>query len=82
MAKRSKKKKLKKRGKKLSKKRKLNSKKKKSSKKRKIIRKKVSKETKDIDGNLVFKVSEKWSKQAYVNKSQYEKKYKLSIKNN
>ena len=82
MAKRSKKKKSKKRGKKLFKKRKLNSKKKKSLKKRKIIRKKVSKETKDIDGNLVFKVPEKWSKQAYVNKSQYEKKYKFSIKNN
>ena len=31
---------------------------------------------------MVFKVSEKWSKQAYVNKSQYEKKYKFSIKNN
>ena len=82
MAKRSKKKKSKKRRKKLFKKRKLNSKKKKSLKKRKITRKKVSKETKDVDGNLVFKVSEKWSKQAYVNKSQYEKKYKFSIKNN
>ena len=45
MAKRSKKKKSKKRGKKLLKKRKLNSKKKKSLKKRKITRKKVSKET-------------------------------------
>ncbi len=82
MAKRSKKKKSKKRGKKLFKKRKLNSKKKKSFKKGKITRKKVSKETKDVDGNLVFKVPEKWSKQAYVNKSQYEKKYRFSIKNN
>ncbi len=82
MAKRSKKKKSKKRGKKLFKKRKLISKKKKSLKKGKITRKKVSKETKDVDGNLVFKVSEKWSKQAYVNKSQYEKKYRFSIKNN
>ncbi len=82
MAKRSKKKKSKKRAKKLFKKRKLNRKKKKSLKKRKITRKKVSKETKDVDGNLVFKVPEKWSKQAYVNKSQYEKKYKFSIKNN
>jgi hypothetical protein len=77
MAKRSKKKKSKKRGKKLFKKRKLNSKKKKSLKKRKITRKKVSKEIKDVDGNLVFKVPEKWSKQAYVNKSKYEKKYNL-----
>ena len=82
MAKRSKKKKSKKRGKKLFKKRKLISKKKKSLKKGKITRKKVSKETKDVDGNLVFKVPEKWSKQAYVNKSQYEKKYRFSIKNN
>jgi len=82
MAKRSKKKKSKKRGKKLFKKRKLVSKKKKSLKKGKITRKKVSKETKDVDGNLVFKVSEKWSKQAYVNKSQYEKKYRFSLKNN
>ena len=82
MAKRSKKKKSKKRSKTLFKKRKLNSKKKKSLKKRKIIRKKVSKETKDVDGNLVFKVPEKWSEQAYVNKSKYEKKYKFSIKNN
>ena len=56
--------------------------KKRSSKKKKISKIKSSKETKDADGNLVFKVSENWSKQAYVNKSQYEKKYKLSIKNN
>ena len=82
MAKRSKKKKSKKRVKRLFKKRKSNKKKRKSFKKRKVTRKKISKETKDVDGNLVFKVSEKWSKQAYVNKSQYEKKYKFSIKNN
>ncbi len=56
--------------------------KKRSSKKKKTSKIKSSKETKDADGNLVFKVSENWSKQAYVNKSQYEKKYKLSIKNN
>ena len=56
--------------------------KKRSSKKKKTSKIKSSKETKDADGNLVFKVSENWSKQAYVNKSQYEKKYKLSIKDN
>tara|TARA_B100000700_G_scaffold261872_1_gene298048 strand:- start:860 stop:2941 length:2082 start_codon:yes stop_codon:yes gene_type:complete len=50
--------------------------------KRKKIKTRPSKETKDIDGNLVFKVSEKWSKQSYVNKTQYDKKYKQSIKNN
>tara|TARA_Y100000590_G_scaffold420706_1_gene523710 strand:- start:620 stop:2707 length:2088 start_codon:yes stop_codon:yes gene_type:complete len=55
---------------------------KKSSKKKKIFPKKSPKETEDSDGNLVFKVSESWSKQAYVNKSQYEKKYKLSIRDN
>ncbi len=82
MAKRSKKKKLKKKGKGLFNKRKLNKKKKKSLKKSKVTRKKPSKEIKDVDGNLVFKVSEKWSQQAYVNKSKYEKKYKFSIKNN
>ena len=76
MAKRSKKKKHKRRGKKSSRKTKL------IKKRKKISRKKLSKETKDIDGNLVFKVPEKWSSQAYVNKSQYEKKYNLSIKNN
>ena len=31
---------------------------------------------------LIFKVPKKWSKNAYVDKSQYEKKYKLSIKDN
>ncbi len=37
---------------------------------------------KDSDGNTVIKVSESWSKQALVNKSKYQKKYKLSIKDN
>ena len=55
---------------------------KKPSKKKKNFPKKSPKETEDSDGNLVFKVSESWSKQAYVNKSQYEKKYKLSIRDN
>jgi acetyl-CoA synthetase len=54
-------------------------------KKRKIkrtIAKGSLKQTKDSDGNLVFQVSKNWSKEAYINKSQYEKKYKLSIKEN
>jgi len=63
-------------------KKRLKKRKKKSFKKKKVFKIKPSKETRDIDGNLVFKVSKNWSKQAYVNKSQYEKKYKLSIKNN
>ena len=53
-----------------------------SSVRKKIFKIKSSKETKDADGNLVFKVSKNWSKQAYVNKSQYEKKYKASISDN
>ncbi len=53
-----------------------------SSKRKKAFKTKSSKETKDSDGNLLFKVTENWSKQAYVNKSKYEKKYKLSLKNN
>jgi len=31
---------------------------------------------------LIFKVTNKWSKKAYVDKTKYEKKYKLSIKEN
>ena len=82
MAKRSKKKK-----------RKSKSKKKKSfkRKKKKILRKKKkkisskkkgSKQIEDSDGNIVFKVPPTWEKQAYVNQSQYSKKYKLSLKDN
>ena len=59
-------------------------------KKKKIPKRKIKKtktkdsfkQTKDSDGNLVFKVSKNWSKEAYINKNQYEKKYKLSIKEN
>ena len=49
---------------------------------KKTITKDSFKQTKDSDGNLIFKVSKNWSKEAYINKSQYEKKYKLSIKEN
>ena len=70
MAKRRKKKIRKKKTKKKNKRRR------KSQKKIKVVKKKSSKETIDSDGNPVFKVSEAWAKQAYVNKSQYEKKYK------
>ena len=82
MAKRKKKKKFKKkrRSKKIRSKKKIKKRRKNSSKKTKVFKSKVPRETKDADGNTVFKVPETWSKQAYVNKSQYEKKYKLSIK--
>ena len=72
MKKRKKKKKIKKKLRK--RKRKIKRKKKKISKKKKSFPKKSSKEITDADGNLVFKVPENWSKQAYVNRSQYEKK--------
>ncbi len=77
MAKRKKKKRKKKTKKRNKKKRR------KSRKKIKVVKKKKSsKETVDSDGNSVFKVSEAWAKQAYVNKAQYEKKYKLSLRDN
>ena len=52
----------------------------KSKKKRKSIksRKKINK----ISNELIFKVPKRWSNSAYVDKSKYEKKYKLSIKDN
>ena len=58
--------------------------------KRKIKRLKIKKRKKKIkktkkprgptSSELVFKVPKKWAKSAYVDKNQYEKKYKLSIK--
>jgi len=62
--------------------RKVKARNKKSLKSKNKTSKKASKETRDADGNLVFKVTEDWSKNAYVNKSQYDKKYKFSIKEN
>ena len=50
----------------------------KSRKKSKRIKKVKKEESKE----LIFKVPKKWSNNAYINKSQYEKKYKLSIKDN
>jgi len=53
--------------------------------KRKIKRAKKRKKTKPESSGtkeLVFKVPKKWSNRAYVDKAQYEKKYKLSLKHN
>ena len=36
----------------------------------------------DDDGNLVFKVTDSWAKQALVNKNKYQKKYAFSMKEN
>jgi acetyl-CoA synthetase len=58
--------------------------KKKKRKKAKRIksRKKLGKKQKIVSKELIFKVSKRWASQAYVDKNQYEKKYKLSIKDN
>ena len=80
MAKKEKKKlkKIKKRKKKLRKIKKRSKKRKKKLRKIKKKRKqKISKSSEPI-----FKVPKKWSNNAYVDKSLYEKKYKLSIKDN
>jgi acetyl-CoA synthetase len=53
---------------------------KKTSKKIKKFKKHTIK--KDSDGNTIIKVSESWSNQALVNKSKYQKKYSLSLKEN
>ena len=45
-------------------------------------RRKLKKVKKTESKELIFKVPKKWSNNAYVDKSQYEKKYKLSIKDN
>jgi len=60
-------------------------KKKKSKNTRKIKKAKlktIKKITPNSEKELIIKISKSWSKQAYVNKKKYEKKYNLSIKNN
>ena len=73
-------KKLIRRRKKLRKKRRKLLKRIKRKSKKKFSRNKKTKSSESKE--LVFKVPKKWSNSAYVNKSQYEKKYKLSIKDN
>ena len=51
-------------------------------KKTRKINFKAPKLIEDNDGNSIIKVSDSWEKHAYVNKSKYQKKYKLSIKEN
>ena len=51
-------------------------------KKIKKKRKKTKKTKKTKSSELIFKVPKKWSNSAYVDKNKYEKKYKLSIKDN
>ena len=74
-----KKKKLKKLKRKIKKlKRKIRKIKRKSKKKSKKIKKSKTSKSKE----LIIRIPKKWSKSAYVDKNQYEKKYKLSIKDN
>ncbi len=68
----------KKKNKKRIKKNKKTKKKIKKLKRRKKTKKIISSKSKE----LLFRVPKKWSNSAYVNRSQYEKKYKLSIKDN
>ncbi len=86
MAKKKKKKKARKKSKKRKKSRKKIKRRKKSRKKLKRKNKKKfskSNKTKTTASNeLIFKVPKKWANNAYVDKAQYEKKYKLSIKDN
>jgi len=50
---------------------------------KKKVKRRRSKKNKKIESKeLIFKVSKKWSRSAYVNKTKYEKKYKLSIRDN
>lgn len=55
---------------------------KKNTKKIKKKIKKTKKSRRSTSSELIFKVPKKWSKSAYIDKNQYEKKYKLSIKDN
>jgi len=55
----------------------------KTKKRRKIRKQKKTKKTKISETDeLIFKVPKKWSNNAYVDKKKYEKKYKLSLKDN
>ena len=62
---------------------KVKSKKRKARKKIKKVKSKVEKKIiPESEKELIIKTSKIWSKQAYINKKVYEKKYNLSIKNN
>ena len=75
--------------KKSKKRRKIKSKKRKNKKRKKRRIKKIKKKARKVNkahnlesSELIFKVSKKWSNNAYVDRAKYEKKYKLSIKDN
>ena len=68
--------------KKKQKKKKIKSRKKSKRVKSRKKSKRVKKAQKSGPKELIFKVPKKWSKNAYVDKNKYEKKYRLSIKDN
>tara|TARA_B100000579_G_scaffold421329_1_gene421984 strand:- start:484 stop:2559 length:2076 start_codon:yes stop_codon:yes gene_type:complete len=80
MAKRKKRKKAKKKLKRRRKAKKKLKRRRKRRSKKKI--KRSNRKKPSTSGELIFKVPKKWANNAYVDKSQYEKKYKLSIKDN
>ena len=82
MPKKKKRKKLKKRSKKIKTRKKIKSKNQNKNRKRKRKKTQIKKIHKTQTNELIFKVSKKWAKKGLVNKNQYEKKYKLSIKDN
>ena len=75
------KKKAKKKVRKIRKKAKKKSKKRKKRRPKKKFRRSNSKKA-TTSNEVIFKVPKKWANNAYVDKAQYEKKYKLSIKDN
>ncbi len=81
MAKKKKKKRKNLKRRKVNKKRK-NLKRRKANKKRKKLKRKIKVKKTTKQNDLIFKVPSKWSRTAYVDKKKYEKKYKLSIKDN
>jgi len=73
----------KKRRKKLKKKKKKFKKKKTKKRIKRIKKSRKTANTKNYKSNeLIFKVPKKWARSAYIDRKQYEKKYKLSIKDN
>ena len=55
---------------------------KKKKKTKKVVKKKKIKAISKVEKELIYKTKKDWISKALVNKSQYEKKYKTSIKDN
>ena len=59
---------------------KKNKKKIKKKKTKKVVKKKNAQTSSKVEKELIYKTKKDWISKALVNKSQYEKKYKASIK--